>query len=218
LAYRGPRTRIRALESLEKIIRLASDYDVRIVTLHPAYYKPHFNDYTSSPHAEVSLDYYRGFSAMLSALKELVASAEVHDVVLGSENMEYYSLEGGKLLRGSHFGRTRLEVIKILQAVNRPNLRLTYDVGYANLTEEGPNNFCKDVVSFIVNVHVNDNDGRSDLHGAIGSGNIDFRGVFKVLVNEGYSGAIIVELPYDERLVSDIRKVRGLLVELDALD
>ena len=93
-------------------------------------------------------------------------------------------------------------------------MRITYDIGHANLTQEGPIEFCKGIVHLIINVHVSDNNGTRDQHRPLGLGNIDFYEVFKVLAKNHYNGAIVIERPYDTHFLNDIKMVNNLLTKL----
>lgn len=56
---------------------------------------------------------------------------------------------------------------------------------------------------FIKNIHISDNDGKSDLHLAIGSGVLDFKAAFEFLKQQQYSGCITIEaLSFEDALRS----------------
>lgn len=217
LAYENSEVREGALEDFKTIVELASDYNVELITLHPAYYRPEFDNYIPSPHANRSLDYFKGYEVMVNSLREVSRHADKHGITLGLENMECFSLIEGKLLITAHYGCEKSELLKIIHDVGSSNLKVTYDVGHANLTEEGPVEFCKDIVDLIVDVHVSDNDGSRDEHGPIGHGNIDFNEVFEVLARNGYEGPTIIEQPYDNYLLNDIKVINDMLKKLSVV-
>lgn len=217
LAYKNSDVRKEALEDLKTMIELASDNSVEIMTVHPAYYKPKYNNYIPSIHVEKSLDYLEGYEMMINALKELSTHASRYGITLGIENMECFSLITNKLLVTAHYGCKKSELLDIINKVNNPCLRITYDIGHANLTQEGPVEFCRGIVGLIVNVHVSDNSGCRDEHAPIGHGNIDFYNVFKTLADDGYNGPIIVERSYDDYLLEDIKTINDLLKRLNVL-
>jgi len=57
---------------------------------------------------------------MISALKSLSRYAAKHDVVLGLENMECFSILDKKLLITAHYGSSKLELLDITNNVNNP--------------------------------------------------------------------------------------------------
>ena len=211
LAYKDVEERQKAFEDLIKMIEIAHDYDITILTIHPAYYKPSFKDYIYSPHAEKSLEYNKGYSIMIDLLKKLSNYANKKGVTLALENMESYIIKGNKIFRSTHYGCTKSEILDILKRVNNNSLKITFDIGHANLTYEKPINFCKGIVHLIVNIHIHDNNGQMDEHKPIGLGNIDFESVFKTLINEGYNGSIIIERGYDKYIIEDIKKIKKFL-------
>jgi sugar phosphate isomerase/epimerase len=70
--------------------------------------------------------------------------------------------------------------------------KLTFDIGHAN-TIGSIEDFTKLLDKFIVNVHVHDNDGKTDEHLPVGKGSIDFVGVFKRMKTWRSEKPLIIE-------------------------
>lgn len=79
-----------------------------------------------------------------------------------------------------------------------PKAGLTFDIGHANLN----GNIFSFISSFrkkIVHVHAHDNDGNSDVHMPIGSGNINWPIVLKALKEIDYDRTMTLEMHTPER-------------------
>ena len=74
-----------------------------------------------------------------------------------------------------------------------PNLYLTLDLGHTNLFGKNIEEFIKEFHKRLKHVHLHDNDGRRDLHLPIGTGNINWEKVLKVL-KRYYDGTITLEV------------------------
>ncbi|HEY9205881.1 MAG TPA: sugar phosphate isomerase/epimerase family protein [Candidatus Methanoperedens sp.] len=116
------------------------------------------------------------FDRMTSGLSGIAKFAEDRNVMLGLENKEGTNPEN--LCCGAS------ELIEAVEKIDSPNLRITFDIGHANLTCKGNasklREFACDIKEYVVHVHVHDNRGIptekywGDLHGAPGAGSIDF--------------------------------------------
>jgi L-ribulose-5-phosphate 3-epimerase len=86
---------------------------------------------------------------------------------------------------------------ELLERLGRPeHLRLTVDVGHLECTGERPaGEFLRSWADRLVNVHIDDMLACRHEHLPLGSGDVDFPGVFAALVAAGYRGGLHVELP-----------------------
>ena len=96
------------------------------------------------------------------------------------------------------------EVKKIAEEVG---CEVTFDIGHANTIIE-PSNFIPVLKGLITNVHIHDNDGKSDQHLPIGRGNINFPKILKGLKENGYNGPLIIEAHSLNDLLTNLNRLR----------
>lgn len=163
---------------MEECIELAGKLATKAVVVHPG---------------RVGDDRERSLERMISNLKQLATFASENNVLLGLENKE--ATDPGNLCCEAE------ELLRAVEAVDSPNLGVTFDVGHANLTCGGDtamlNDFVKTISEHVVHVHLHDNYGiwtsnyDGDEHMAPGSGTIDYS-VLKSL--KGYKGIFNLEV------------------------
>jgi len=76
---------------------------------------------------------------------------------------------------------------------NVPDLRLTLDLGHANLFGKSIEEFIGKFYKKVRHVHLHDNNGNKDLHLPMGAGNIDWEKILKIL-KKHYDGTITLEV------------------------
>ncbi|MEM3403242.1 MAG: sugar phosphate isomerase/epimerase [Nitrososphaeria archaeon] len=87
------------------------------------------------------------------------------------------------------------------------SIMMAYDVGHANIDGK-TKEFVDRFRNRIGVLHAHDNDGRADLHLAIGDGNIDWYYIVKRLKERDFQGPFIVESIYDPfKSVKILRKI-----------
>jgi len=214
LAYRNPEIREKAVEELKAIIEAVSDNNIEIVTIHPPYFRPPFKNYEPSPHVEKSLEYSEAYREMILNLKKISSYAHKRSVVLGLENMNFFHIEGNKVMISAHFGRNSREILDILSKVNNASLKVTFDIGHANLTQEKPEGFYSKTAELVVNIHVNNNYGKRDNHYPLSRGIIDFKKVFTLIAEKGYKGSVIIERSCDNYITEDIAILKKYLLSM----
>ncbi|WP_135606508.1 sugar phosphate isomerase/epimerase [Methanococcoides sp. NM1] len=146
---------------MEECIGLAGELGTKAVVLHPG---------------RVGDDRERSLGRMVSNLRQLAAFASDNNVMLGLENKE--ATDPGNLCCEAE------ELLRVVDAVDSPNLGVTFDVGHANLTcggnPEKLADFVNAISEHVVHVHLHDNYGfwtsnyDGDEHMAPGSGTIDY--------------------------------------------
>jgi sugar phosphate isomerase/epimerase len=82
-------------------------------------------------------------------------------------------------------------ISEILKQV--PELYLHIDIGHSNLYGRKPEQFIKKFHKKLKHIHLHDNNGISDLHLPIGTGNVDWENTIKVL-KKCYRGTITLEI------------------------
>jgi sugar phosphate isomerase/epimerase len=116
------------------------------------------------------------------SLHDAASVAEKFDVILGLENFSHVK---------NCVQSTFAELVEWVDEINSPALKITLDVGHANL-EGGVEQAIEIFDSRIAHIHLNDNDGESSLHGKLGSGTIDWHAIAPFLATFG--GMLSLEL------------------------
>lgn len=140
-----------SIKQISENIETASTYNAEAVCIHPGHFSPlgiHFREKVFGIHRE--------------SLKVLARKAEECSVLLGIENLPMFSIL---------FARTPEEVRTILEEVDSPHLKVTFDIGHANTT--GDVRQFLTLKEHIVTVHVHDNTGNQDDHLALGDGTVN---------------------------------------------
>ncbi len=129
----------------------------------------------------------------IQLLNEMVCHADGKGVVLCIENLSE---------RADSFMRA-------FDAI--PNLRMTLDIGHAQLLTSRNTSFefIRQALPRIAHVHVHDNHGgtsvKDDQHLPLGEGIIDYPAIMKDLINGGYNSTITMEVkPPDMRKTEEI--------------
>lgn len=124
----------------------------------------------------------KNFEILIKNLKEIVKLGRKYGIKIGLEN--------------SHSSpRLCIRPKDLLGVVNSvKGLGITFDVGHANIINLDPTEYFKKVKEFVINIHIHDNDGKSDQHALIGEGNIDFKEFLRECKNSNYYGPFILEL------------------------
>ena len=100
-----------------------------------------------------------------------------------------------------HFPGTALPTaaatLGYLDSIGHPNLGLLFDIGHVQISGEEPAGVLRDAGEKLFYVHLDDNDGKGDLHWALLDGVLTketLRGAFEALKEIGYTGAVSLEL------------------------
>ena len=123
------------------------------------------------------------------AFEEPVKLAEKEDLILGLEN------------EGSCCFGTGAEVAKFVGEVNSPHLRVVWDPGNAfGMAEVAYPDGYQQVKPCFCHFHVKDMrrdpaTGKTELT-VVGEGEVDYRGQFQALVDDGYDGVVSLETHY----------------------
>ena len=109
---------------------------------------------------------------------------------LGEELGVTYTLENLNLLDhpGCPFGATA-DVLALVSAVNRPQLRINLDLYHTQIGEGDLVRWCEKCLPWIGEVQVADNPGRCEP----GTGEINYRGIAQALKKMGYRGPVGME-------------------------
>ena len=152
---------------LIKIMNMASELDIKTVTIHPGLYS-----------MVVSGLEDRSVMAAKRSLRTLDRMAQECGVRLCVENMPGFKF---------FLGQTADQMSELLEGTNLP---ICLDIGHANTTGQ-LNEIIDTLGNRIMNVHIHDNDGKQDQHLTIGEGTVDFEDCLKRL--SSYGGRYIIE-------------------------
>ncbi len=174
--------------SLNEIIRtaeLASNLDIRTITVHPGLFSLAVADMEAHT-IEIAKD----------SMKLLDRAAKEYGVTMAIENMPSMPY---------FVGRTAAQLAEIIEGTD---LSVCFDIGHANTT--GQIDAMIDTFSGrIANVHIHDNDGDRDAHMTIGDGSIDFQHVLRRLSD--YRGNYIIESRSFESAAESQSRLESLL-------
>ena len=87
-----------------------------------------------------------------------------------------------------------------------PDLRMTLDIGHAQLLARQNTSFrfIEEHFTRIAHIHAHDNNGgttvKDDLHLALGDGSVDYREIFQALLGRGYDSTITMEVKVRDKL------------------
>jgi hydroxypyruvate isomerase len=115
-------------------------------------------------------------------LNRICDMAEKESVVFTLENLNLLDHPG------CPFGSTA-DVLALVSAVNRPQLRINLDLYHTQIGEGDLVRWCEKCLPWIGEIQVADNPGRKEP----GTGEINYAGVAKALVAMGYTGPVGME-------------------------
>jgi len=93
----------------------------------------------------------------------------------------------------SLFMNTSEDIVKMVEEINSPSLKVVYDVANGLMSED-PAEGLKKVAPYLVHVHLSDSDPNRWGHWPVGEGSVDFGASAKALSEIGYEGVSILEL------------------------
>lgn len=173
-----PEIKQAVIKNVGKAILLAHQINSDRLTIHPGI--------NEMPRSAKNLCIH----SLIDTLKEVVDMGKKLGVCICLENFN----KGGPQLCSA-----LTEFIYVLNSVE--DLRVTLDVGHSNTTDKSPTDFFTAVKNNIMNIHVHDNNGKSDEHKCPGEGNIEFIRIFEECKKARYYGPFILEIfPYENIL------------------
>lgn len=167
LAAFDRQTRKYSIDVFLELFRIASDLDMKSVTIHPGGIGP--IQYWDKPRVD---------KLTRQSLEEISALADEYSTSIALENMPDMRFATCK---------TTEEMEAMLSGLD---IDMCFDIGHANTTDELPE-MCR-LLPRMTNVHIHDNMGEKDQHLELGKGNIDFKDVISKL--SSYTGNYIIEV------------------------
>ncbi|MCX8035808.1 MAG: TIM barrel protein [Candidatus Sumerlaeia bacterium] len=134
---------------------------------------------------------------IVKGLKRLAPIAQEHDMIIVLEILNVLVNHPGYFLVYTPQGA------EIIQAVNHPNVKLLYDIYHQQISEGNLIANIKKYISCIGHFHIGDNPGRQ----YPGTGEINYRNVFKAIKDTGYDGYLAMECGYGNKTPLEIMKI-----------
>lgn len=116
-------------------------------------------------------------AAMVTCLKRLVPIAEENDVTIVMEALNVLVDHGGYFLTRTD------QTMALLDAVGSPRVKMCFDIYHQQITEGNITRNLTENFERIGHIHVGDNPGRQEP----GTGEINYKNVFKAIYDEGYA-------------------------------
>ncbi len=189
--------RKRRIDYYRRAIQIADSLGARVVSLWSGVAEPG----SARPDGEQFL---------LEALGQLLPIASQRGITIGFEP------EPGMLIENLDQWRW------LRQQIADETLRLTVDLGHLAVTESSPLDAAlRQVISDVIHVHVDDCAQGVHEHLPLGTGELDFAPLLRVLIEHGYSGLALVELSRDSHRAPDlidqsIRFLQGIEADLES--
>jgi sugar phosphate isomerase/epimerase len=96
-------------------------------------------------------------------------------------------------------------IIDVLKTVNHPNLRACLDIGHAHLFSKVPfDTWLATVEPWLVHVHINNNDGKLDIHRALPDGVLNFAQLLEELRSLPNPPSMTLEMDKVEDMVASL--------------
>lgn len=96
----------------------------------------------------------------------------------------------------SEIGYSPEEIKHIIEKSNRSNIKFILDFGHANVSEFKGAEYIKVLKQYLYHLHINDNDESTDQHKPIGTGNVNFKELFKMI--KDYKELYCLEIIYKD--------------------
>lgn len=196
-----PTVRKAVEQHLLAYVELAHQLEAEYVVLHFGYHFSLFMDHV--------------FECLIKTYGPVVELAEKYKLPIGIENMNKIH-EDAEI---AYLGVTIEELSRVFNAIPSKYFGLTLDIAHASLLPGGAIPFIDAFPDRIISTHVSDNDLVLDRHVPVGDGKIDFKPIFKRLMEVGFKGTLNIELPRsnDDRALSK-RRLEPILAELGILE
>lgn len=136
-------------------------------------------------------------------LKTLCTHAKKYQMVVMIENMP----------SNNELGYSPEEIKAIIEKVSVNNLGFLLDTGHANVSEYDNHQYIGGLSRYLMHLHLSDNLGKSDQHGPLGTGNIDFHKLIDVLKAINYQELFCLEILYH-----DYHDLKKNALDLDKYD
>ena len=197
LASHNQERRAGHLAELESTLRLAHEIGARPIVIHTGPI-----DYPGAAPAQASDQVRReAFQLLADSLAQAAHTAEETGTVLCVENLVHVP---GYVIQSYR------ELVELVELVGSPAVRITLDVGHADLAD-GLRPAFETFAPYLRHIHIHDSDGQRD-HYEIGSGKLPFADYRDLL--EPYPFTLAVESRNDDDPTGCVLRSRDRLKEL----
>ncbi len=202
-------------ESLTTLKRRLDEAGVEVVSLMPAFFRYPFS--LSSPIDAIrkdSVEYMKDCidNAVVMGAKHMLvvpnhslhgqSTAEARKAFVASLGKVCEHAERKKMKLGieivypqlSDYMSASEDALRVIREIGSPYLGVVIDSGHLNLSRENPEKALNNLGDLLLQVHVNDNDGKQQQNAIPGEGVFDFDGLMKSLRKFGYDGYLTLEL------------------------
>ncbi|HDI02334.1 MAG TPA: sugar phosphate isomerase/epimerase, partial [Ignisphaera sp.] len=186
IASINPGIRRESIKQIINSIRLASELESNILVVHPGR--------RTTRYIEDSIY----IANAIDSIKIIAREAQDYGVVIGIENMENNPRQ---------FATKPEVIISIINSVNDPRVRMTFDIAHAN-TYMNPIEYYYKVKEYVVHVHLSNNYGQKTprVHMPLYEGTIDIVELLKIFHKHGYRGKLVIEGGAYESLKNQVSK------------
>lgn len=138
---------------------------------------------------------------VVKALRDAAPLAEAAGIQLALEPLNILVDHTGYYLT------TIAETVEMIKEVNSPKVKALYDVYHQQITEGNLINNIRANIEWIGHIHVGDVPGRKEP----GTGEINYKNVFKAIRGTGYNGFVVFECGLSEDVAAVCPKMWALL-------
>jgi sugar phosphate isomerase/epimerase len=193
-------------KQLRETIELCHQIGGKVVVVHPGM-APHMsvhdkNPLTQYPRFQLPNLKKDALVRFKESLSDAAHYAERSNVVIGLENFAHVR---------NCIQSTFEDLAEWIDETGSLSLGITLDTGHANL-EGGVEEAIGVFGSRIVHVHLNDNDGKSSVHGELGSGTIDWKAITPFL--KSFDGILALEILGFDDLEGAVLRSKAFLEDL----
>ncbi|MHA2424107.1 MAG: sugar phosphate isomerase/epimerase family protein [Candidatus Thorarchaeota archaeon] len=170
-----------SLEIMKDCVDLSTDIDSSLLVLHAG-----FCPVNQLARHDDAIQRFR------ASLLELAMYAHDRGIKIGVENKQL-GLDREIILYPD-------EHLEIIQEYNDFDVGAVIDIGHANTAEIDLAQYVRKLFSYIIEIHLHDNDGTHDSHLGLGEGTANIEGVLSILNKSKFTGPTILELDTKESL------------------
>lgn len=200
------------MQQSEQSVSLASRLNLNLTCMSLSHHSPAEGTLHSTDQAAVHLQmsYFKkgiDLAADRNIERAYIVPGRPDDTLKSSDyadhyaNLAEYGQAKGIRIGIEHFPKTALPTIEstlnFIKEVSHPNLYLLFDIGHAQISNEDPIEWLPEAGDRLLYVHLDDNDGKEDLHLPLTEGvqtREDLERLFEVLTDMSYDGPVSLEL------------------------
>jgi len=181
-----PKIKAVTKERIIQAVHVASSLQARTLVLHPGY-EPFKYDYIKE----------RWLNNCVDLLNELGDIAGEMGVVFALENT---------------FEETPDILHSLVSRLDSDIFGHCFDIGHFNILGKCELlKWLSKIGSRLLEIHLHDNNGRTDEHNAIGDGNVDFKGLFRILSDLQVEPMLTIESHDAEKVLRSVSRLKAIL-------